>query len=84
MPDFKFGYEATSYTHHQKPHFYAELCDKLEDAWKEYDMLTDYSPIPYLALEEKLDECRSLEARKHRAYEAMVQGLDPEAEEIPF
>jgi len=81
---FKYGWADTSYTHHQQEPYYADLCKKVDEAWKDYMRLCDFYPLPYEALGEQLDECRQLEAKKSRAYDAIQRGDDPESEEIPF
>ena len=79
-----YGYPDCSITHHQKPHFYADLEQKTKDAWKDYEFLTNIIPLPFDELGEQLDKCRDLERRKRNAYDAMVAGLDPELEELEF
>ena len=84
-----YGYPDTCYTTHQKPHLYADLCQRVKEAWENIDFITDAcldkgDPLPYIELEMRLDEVRELQHRKAQAYKAWCNGDDPELEELEF
>lgn len=71
-------------THRIYPDFWTDICAQVEEAWAEYQLLTDIEPLPHMELELQLTKCRDLERRKDRAWKAMQEGNDPETDDVPF
>ena len=83
-----FGWADTCYTHHQKPHFYADLCEQVKQVWKDIDCVVEYCLNHNMPLPEEVgemrDEARELEHRRRAAWKAVCNGEDPELEELEF
>ena len=84
------GWESVKPKRSWKPLYLKQAEEKLDDAWDNYMMLTDVSPLPLHALEEAMDDVDACKKNLNRAYHVFNNDLADQdddlddIDEIPF